>query len=308
MTSRPKNNNSSGIIFDASVVCNEIADFLRSMVHNLNRDGAVVSVSGGLDSAVAATLTVYSLGAEKVHLLNMPEKDSNPIHQRHAKQLAEHLNVQLTVKSITSILKATGTYKLLPLRFVPTRGLRERAIGYGRSKKLSKDEEDILVNRLRPKANSWVAKGNAYAISKHRVRMVVLYQFAEVRNLMVVGAANRTEWLTGTFSKWGVDHCADVMPLIHVYRSNLEELAEYLQVPEFIRNKPADPDIIPSFNNKEELLGGFTTVDKILHGIEKKLDKDELCRLYDKTLVKRLLILQELSKHMRKSPYHLSTS
>ncbi|MFX0181763.1 MAG: NAD(+) synthase [Candidatus Hodarchaeota archaeon] len=305
MTSRGRNIHSFEIALDAPAVCNEISNLLKSMIKILNRDGAVVSVSGGLDSAVAATLTVHSLGTEKVHLLNMPEKDSSPIHRRHVKQLAEHLNVQLTIKSITSILKATGTYRLLPLRFIPTRRLRERVFSYRRSKMSSEDEEDILVNRLRPIANSWVAKVNAYAMSKHRTRMLVLYQYAEVHNLMVVGAANRTEWLTGTFSKWGVDHCADVMPLIHVHRSQLDELAEYLQIPKSIRTKAADPDIVPSFSNKEELLGNFATVDKILYGIEKKITKDELCRIYGKILVERVFILQELSKHMRESPYTL---
>jgi NAD+ synthase len=62
---------------------------------------------------------------------------------------------------------------------------------------------------------------------------------------MVVGAANRTEWLTGTFSKWGIDHCADIMPLLHLYRSQLEKIAEYIHVPEPIRKKAADPDVMP---------------------------------------------------------------
>ena len=41
--------------------------------------GAVIGLSGGLDSAIAAKLTVRSLGAENVHLINLPEKDSNTI-------------------------------------------------------------------------------------------------------------------------------------------------------------------------------------------------------------------------------------
>ncbi|MHA1483072.1 MAG: NAD(+) synthetase, partial [Candidatus Heimdallarchaeaceae archaeon] len=59
--------------------------------------------------------------------------------------------------------------------------------------------------------------------------MVKIYQYANQHNLMVVGAANKTEWLTGTFCKWGVDHCADIMPVIHIYRSHLEEIAKYLE-------------------------------------------------------------------------------
>jgi|GEM_PF-3320127 len=54
---------------------------------------------------------------------------------------------------------------------------------------------------------------------------------------MVVGAANRTEWLTGTFTQFGCDHIADVMPILHLYRSQLEVLATHLHLPEEIRKK-----------------------------------------------------------------------
>jgi NAD+ synthase len=136
--------------------------------------------------------------------------------------------------------------------------------------------------------------------------MVMLYRYAEVHNLMVVGAANRTEWLTGTFSKWGVDHCADVMPLLHIYRSQLERLAEYLGVPDEIREKPADPDIMPGIHDKGALLGDFATADKILYGIHSGIGKNELSRIYGEINVNRILTLWELSKHMRESPYQLS--
>jgi NH3-dependent NAD+ synthetase len=46
-------------------------------------------------------------------------------------------------------------------------------------------------------------------MAKHRLRMVLLAYRADIDNLMVVGAANKTEWLAGTFSRWGCDHCAD---------------------------------------------------------------------------------------------------
>ena len=140
--------------------------------------------------------------------------------------------------------------------------------------RLKDDTEGLLALRFHPGAGTWVAKGAAYAIAKHRTRMVIVYQYAEVHNLMVAGAANRTEWLTGTFSKWGVDHCADVMPLLHLYRSQLECLAEYIGVPDRIRNKAADPDIMPGINDKGMLLGDFNTADHILYGIEQGKDKN----------------------------------
>jgi NAD+ synthase len=294
-----------GLHIHPHTVCQEIEDLIQSTMKNLNRDGAVVGVSGGLDSAVAAALTVRSLGAEKVHLLNMPDRDSKPIHRKHAKQLAKHLGLQLTVKSITPILRAAGSYRLLPIGYLPGRNFRSMLIDYGKSRFLKNQGDQLLAERLQPKANSWVSKGIAYALAKHRIRMVVLYQYAELHNLMVVGAANRTEWLTGTFSKWGVDHCADVMPLIHLYRSQLEALAVYIQVPDSIRTKAADPDVIPGVDDKGILLGSFAIADRILYGLEMNVDQDQLSHEYGKENVERIMNLWELSKHMRESPYQI---
>ncbi|MHA1719725.1 MAG: NAD(+) synthase [Promethearchaeota archaeon] len=295
-----------GLYVDPPKFCSDIENLIKNTLKNLNRDGAVIGLSGGLDSAIAATLTIRSLGKEKVHLVNMPEKDSKKIHRIHAKRLAEYLGIPLVVKPINSTLRSLGTYKLLPLRFVPGRKLRKKLIQFGRKKFLPKNGEGVLIQRLKPKANSWVAKGNAYAIAKHRIRMVTIYQYAEVRNLMVVGAANRTEWFTGTFSKWGVDHCADIMPIAHLYRSQLEQLAEYLEIPEYIRNKAADPDIMPTVDNKGDMLHSFKLADQILYGIEKNIDKSILIKEFGEKNVESLYTLWEYSKHMRESPYHLN--
>ena len=294
-----------GLNEDPKKLCKDIEEKIRTTLMSLNRDGAVIGLSGGLDSAIAAKLTVRSLGADKVHLVNLPEKDSKIIHRKHAKHLAKHLGIQLKITRINSILRSTGTYKLLPLRFIPGRKLRTNLVKFGRKKIVPKDGESILLKRLKPKANSWLAKANAYIMAKHRIRMVILYQYAEVRNLMVIGAANRTEWLTGTFSKWGVDHCADIMPIMHLYRTQLEQIAEYIQIPDYIRNKAADPDIIPTIDDKGDLLCSFNLADQILYGIENNFDKNTLCQKFGEKNVEQLYSLWEYSKHMRESPYHL---
>jgi NAD+ synthase len=140
-------------------------------------------------------------------------------------------------------------------------------------------------------------------MAKHRLRMVLLYQRAGVHNLLVVGAANRTEWLTGTFSQWGCDRCADVMPILHLFRSQLGPLAEYLGLPEAVRSKPADPDVLPGVDDKEELLGSFSQTDQILWGLENGVDRRELVQLFGESDVARIERLIGLSQPMRESPY-----
>jgi len=282
-----------------------IIDFIKKSILELSKDGAVIGLSGGLDSAVIASLSVHALGAENVHLLYMPERDSNKLHQKHAKLLADALGCVFIRKPISRILKACHSYSLLPIGFAPTRTLRKRLVQYGKDHLLNDRENHILAARLQSSANSWEARANAYAMAKHRVRMVVIYQYAELNNLMVIGAANRTEWYTGAFSQFGVDHCADLMPILHLYRSEVEELAEYLGIPDGIRNKKADPDILPGVEDKQELLGNFKLVDQILMSIENKDSKEKMKQQFDSVLVDTISRLRVLSEPMRSSPYSI---
>ena len=62
---------------DAEAVTAEIVDALRRLVgQELRRRGAVVAVSGGIDSAVTAALCVRAVGAERTLGVSMPEADS----------------------------------------------------------------------------------------------------------------------------------------------------------------------------------------------------------------------------------------
>lgn len=288
---------------DAETTCQQITQFIKSQLHRLGRDGIVIGVSGGLDSAIAAYLSVKSVGTERVTLLYMPDKDSKARHRQDAKLVAQELGVDLQVKDITPILDTIGVYDLLPLRYLPGRGLKEGIVKLRKIWSNQGNGKNWLSERMRPSPNSLVARGNAYACIKHRLRMVLLYHQAEIFNLMVVGAANKTELLTGAFSKWGCDQCADVMPLIHLYRSQLPAIAAYLGIPDGIRNKPADPDLIPGIDDKEEVVGSFSQVDHILWGLENDIPLEAIYRDFGKEEVERVASLRENSRHMRESPY-----
>lgn len=292
-------------ISDLTQITQTIEIFIQKSLKRLHKEGIILGLSGGLDSAITATLAVRSLGSSKVKLLNMPEKDSKKIHQRHAKQLANHLGVKLVRKRINALLRVSGTYRLLPLRFIPTQKLRAIIINAGKKRFLSDGDAHLLLDRFSYEPKSWIARANAYAMTKHRMRMTMIYKYADVFNYAVMGAANRTEWQTGTFSKWGIDHCADIMPIIHLYRSQLDILAEFLQIPDYIRAKPADPDIIPGNINKGKLLGGFEMVDQILFNLERGIKKEILYSKFNQNRVDGVYQLWMNSKHMRNIPYHL---
>jgi NAD+ synthase len=183
--------------------------------------------------------------------------------------------------------------------------LRNRAVQYGKKRFLSESKGEFLNLRLAGTGGDWVARGNAYASSKHRVRSVVLYREAERYLGLVIGAANRTELMTGTFTQWGCDHCADVMPLVHLYRSQLQVLAEYLELPDEILHKKADPDVLPGLDDKGQLLGTFEEADQILWGLEHQVPLAELKGSFDPELVDYLIKLRDNSAFYRDAPYSL---
>ena len=290
---------------DLQETCRQIEHLLKDKLRLLQRAGILVGLSGGLDSAVVAYLAVRSVGREKVTLINLPEQDSKPIHRQHAALVAEALGIELQVQDITPLLHAAGSYDLLPLKYAPGRRARGWLVRLGEALILRRHNDDVLSARLHPQPHSLVAKGNAYAIIKHRMRMVLLYHHAEIANLMVVGAANKTEWLTGTFAQWGCDQCADVMPVLHLYRSQLEALAGYLGLPEPVRNKPADPDVMPGVKDKGRMLGSFAQADAILWGLENGQQVETLATNFGREEVERIQSLYELSAHMRQVPLTL---
>jgi len=290
---------------DPVVSKKEIIALIQDRFQYLNRKYAVIGLSGGLDSSLTAALTTESLGPEKVKLYYLPERDSKPIHKKHALSLARKLGVDLKILSITPVLRALRIYSLLPLNYIPGQWLKSRAVDFGRSKFLERSQGEFLSVRLEGSGGSWVSRGNAYACAKHRVRSVVLYREAERFRGMVVGAANKTEWLTGTFTQWGCDHNADVMPLLYLYRSQLEMLAEYLDLPQEIRFKKADPDILPGLSDKGELLGSFKDADQILWGLENQIAISEMEEQFGVEQVNYIQALVRISAYFRETPYSL---
>lgn len=297
--------NDNPLLFDVESTCDEVSNFIESKRRELNRNGILIGLSGGLDSGIVAYLSALKVEKTRINCLYLPDNDSNGTHYKDAVLIANKLKISLNTRDITPILASAGVYELIPLRFAPGRKAKELLVKFGKG--IEGIANDNLMNtRLSPKPGSLAAKGVAYGMIKHRIRMVMLYQFAEIHNLLVVGAANKTEVLTGSFSQWGCDQCADIMPVSHLYRSQLERLALYLEIPERIRKKPADPDIIPGIDDKEKLIGSFEIVDHILWGFEHGLDKKTLSNRFGEEDVNRVASLYEKFGFMQRIPYTIS--
>jgi NAD+ synthase len=114
----------------------------------------------------------------------------------------------------------------------------------------------ILLNRL-PKHR--LSAGNFSA----RLRMSLLYYYAAVHNLLVLGTADKSELMIGYFTKFG-DAGADMFPIGELYKSQVKLLARELQLPEEIIRQPSSPRFWKRQLAEREIGLPYADIDKIL--------------------------------------------
>lgn len=261
---------------DAEAWCREIEDFIRMKFSESCRDGIVVTVSGGLDSSVVASLCVRAIGKDKVKGLMLPERGGNPEAVHYGRILARHLGIEMKRIGISPVLRGLGTSNYL-LSIVSGRTFWTGVVNRFMQKRghsIKTDYMDALQGKLGPSTRKLVAQIN----SKHRARVLVAYKFAEENNLLVAGSAHRTEKMVGLFCKYGIDDCADLMPLKNIYRSHILQLAGFLGVPSEIIYRSPNPDIIPGVTDKYRGYFGLDSlqVDLILWGLQKGMAVHEI--------------------------------
>jgi NAD+ synthase len=86
---------------------------------------------------------------------------------------------------------------------------------------------------------------------KQRVRMSMLYYHAELRNYTVIGTANKNEHGLGFFVKHG-DGGVDIAPILHLFKTQVYQLAEALEVPVEIRERTPTSDTYSAGSTQEE--------------------------------------------------------
>ncbi len=228
----------------------------------LRRKGAVIGVSGGIDSSVVAFLCARALGPDRVQLLFLPEADSSADSLRLGRLVAESLGVKYAIEDITGILEAAHCYerrddavRLVVPEYGPRYkckivlpGLSE-AGGYSLFSVVvqSPDGETRKV-RLTLEAYLGVVAATNF---KQRVRKMMEYYYADLRHYAVAGTPNRLEYDLGFFVKQG-DGAADFKPIAHLYKSQVFQLAEFLGVPEEIQRRPPTTDTYSLEQSQEE--------------------------------------------------------
>jgi NAD+ synthase len=248
---------------DASAAVDEIAERLRETVYrDLRRRGAVVGLSGGVDSSLVAFLCARAFGPERVLGLLMPEGESAPDTLDLSRLSAEAAGVETVVEDITPILTAAGCYERrdAAIRTVlPEYGGGWKAkivlpslLGGSRYSLFSvvaeSPEGERREARLTAEAYREVVAATSF---KQRVRKMLEYHHADRLDYAVVGTPNRLEYDQGFFVKNG-DGSADVKPIAHLYKTQVYQLSEHLGVPAEIRERLPTTDTYALEQSQEE--------------------------------------------------------
>ncbi len=288
---------------DLKLNTENLKDFIRGHAAKLKKDGAVVGVSGGLDSAVVLKLCSMAIGSKNVLAVILPERDSSAKNIQDALKLTKELGIKCIRKRITPILSLIGIYRMYPPSFLFKRSVVEKYINKKRKSISESLGEDLYISNLTGSSNKELCRGMAYYRIKHRVRSVLLFYYAELNNYLLVGCANKSEWMTGFFVKYG-DSIADIMPIISFYKTQIFAIASYLKLPDYIIKKAPSPDLLPGVLDEDMIGIPYRKLDIILYGLEKKYSLSEIVSISSATYseIKRVKEIVNKSEYLRKWP------
>jgi len=283
-----------------------IIEFIRNYAIEHKRGGAVVGSSGGIDSALVLKLCVEALGSKNVLAVMLPERDSSPANIKDAIRFAKALGVKYIIKKITPVLSLVGIYRLYPPSFIFSRKFIEKYTQKKRESISRRTGKDLFIANIEGGDDKELCKGIAYYRIKHRIRATILFYYSELNNYFLAGCANKSEWLTGFFVKYG-DSIADIMPIIDLYKTQVFKMAEYLEVPDYILNKAPSPDLVPGLNDEDALGITYEKLDLILEGLEQGYSKEKIFEISGVYVsdIERVLEMINKSQVLRANPKFL---
>mgnify|MGYP000671561834 CR=1 FL=1 len=273
-----------------------LEEALRQALEDMRRDRIVLGLSGGLDSAVVAALSRRVLPGERILALIMPDRETHPVNTADAVDLACQLGIKSRIIHLDRYLESANVH--FPIPFIGY-SLKSRLVKifYRKMRRRTGETpfQTILKGGWDSSFSRYLNKGTANYRFKHRLRLTFLYQAAEEMNALAVGAANKTEFMTGFFVKFGIDHNADIMPLMNLYKSQVFQLASGLELPQRIIDKAPSPDMIPGITDEFAFELSYRELDMLLYALENEIRPEG--SLSEKYRYVRSLV--DYSHHMR---------
>ncbi|MCI4346486.1 MAG: NAD+ synthase [Thermoplasmata archaeon] len=238
-----------------------LVSFLKAHVKEAGARGVVLGLSGGIDSAVAARLSIDALGTKGVTGVLLPDASYPKELLEETLGFARDLGIESVIRSIVG----------------PEEALRTLLGG-------------------QPDPTAW---GNV----KARIRMTILYAEARARDALVLGTGNKSELLTGYFTKYG-DGGADLLPLGDLYKTEIRELANELHIPDPIRSRPPTAGLWEGQTDEGELGLPYDQLDRILRGAEELQDPKSIAKIVGlpEATVREVIKRIGRNRHKRRLP------
>jgi NAD+ synthase len=299
---------------EVSRICGKLIEVIYK---NLRREGGVVGISGGIDSSVTLSLAVKALGPERVVGILMPERESNPASARLAQTLADQLGVETFTECISDVLQGFRCYerrdeainRIIPEYqrpgwaakiVLPTDLLEQNILNIFRLVVTDPDQH-VLSKRLPKNDFQQIVAASNF---KQRSRMSILYYQAESRNYAVIGTANKNEYELGFFVKYG-DGGFDVNPIQHLFKTQIYQLAQYLDIPTEIQERTPTTDTYPGGCTQEEFFYRvpFNILDTVWFGYENGIDVDKIANALGLQREQVLRVISDIQSKKRSTEY-----
>jgi len=306
------------VIQDIEKETDRIVSKLRTELRNtLKRRGAVIGISGGIDSSVTLALSVRAYGAENVVGIMLPEKDSSVESKRMALNLASRFGIQTIEEDITGALEGFRCYERRdeavtavfpeynPKDYKMKISLNQDSINHNLPSvfiltiidKFGRSNNKILPIK---EYLQIVAASNF----KQRCRMSMLYYHAERLHYAVIGTPNKHEVEQGFFVKYG-DGGADIMPISHLYKTQVYQLAKHLDVPEEIINRTPTTDTYSAEQTQQEFFYQlpFDQMDLLWYAFENNFATEIVASYMNKTTEEINSIFNNFARKHRTTEY-----
>jgi NAD+ synthase len=263
-----------------------LVEATAAAVRELGRRGAVIAVSGGIDSSVVAGICARALGPERILCLRLPEKDVGDSSSDLGLELAESLGAPTKEEPITDALEGLGCYRrrdeairaVFPdyepswrhkiIRSAPTGGITFFSLV------VERPDGTTDERRMPPEPYRQIL---AATNMKQRVRKLMEYTWADKLGYAVAGTPNYLEYDQGFFVKGG-DGLADLKPIASLYKSQVYALARELGLPVSITERMPTTETFSLPQTQEEFYFGhpYERMDLLMWGHDKGIPAPEL--------------------------------
>lgn len=211
---------------DPAIEIEKITKFIKTVLKDQGFKNVIIGLSGGIDSAVSFSLIQRSIPSQNIFIA-------------HLYYFESQMNL------IDPILKGTN---------IPQKNIHHTPI------KNAVDEFKKIIGLTKNSKDYNIRLGNIMA----RARMIILYDLAKKHNALVCGTENKSEFYLGYFTRFG-DEASDFEPIQHLYKTQVYELAKYLNIAQEIIDAPPTAGLWKGQTDEGDFGFSYKEADNVLN-------------------------------------------